>query len=233
MEIRCQIIFIKHRFWKIHELETFGTRKRILRKKLEGCTCARKRSVVFWTFHTFPCIFFPRAIFRAFANKQMYGKLKTRLDAFWHSYIPPIFFLKSFPYCQKFPIHEFFRSDVLWKLFDIGFPYKHSYFEPVCLSVKMASKTVIRPITSWIFNMWPLSNGVNFTDVKCAKNSSYTAYKNWFGLLSEGIKIWVVWLKLALLSCRWHQWHARRNHLLKPKTQVFNEIMNLNSCFIF
>ena len=33
MEIRCQIIFIKHRFWKIHELETFRTRKRILRKK--------------------------------------------------------------------------------------------------------------------------------------------------------------------------------------------------------
>ena len=23
------------------------------------------------------------------------------------------FFLKSFSYCQKFPIHEFFRSDVL------------------------------------------------------------------------------------------------------------------------
>ena len=31
-------------------------------------------------------------------------------------------------------------------LFDIGFPYKHCYFEPVCLLVKMASKTVIRPI---------------------------------------------------------------------------------------
>ena len=28
--------------------------------------------------------------------RQMYGKFKTRLDAFWHSYIPPIFFLKSF-----------------------------------------------------------------------------------------------------------------------------------------
>ena len=28
----------------------------------------------------------------------------------------------------KFPIHEFFRSDVLWKLFDIGFPYKRCYF---------------------------------------------------------------------------------------------------------
>ena len=25
-------------------------------KKLEGCSCARKRSVVFWTFHTFVCI---------------------------------------------------------------------------------------------------------------------------------------------------------------------------------
>ena len=23
--------------------------------------------------------------------RQMYGKFKTRLDAFWHSYIPPIF----------------------------------------------------------------------------------------------------------------------------------------------
>ena len=57
MEIRCQIIFIKPRFWKIHELETFGTRKRILRTKLEGCSCDRKRPVVFWIFHTFPCIF--------------------------------------------------------------------------------------------------------------------------------------------------------------------------------
>ena len=53
MEIRCQIIFIKHPFWKIHELETFGTRKKVLRKKLEGCSCARKFPVVFWTFHTF------------------------------------------------------------------------------------------------------------------------------------------------------------------------------------
>ena len=30
-----------------HYSETFGTRKRILRKKLEGCSCARKRPVVF------------------------------------------------------------------------------------------------------------------------------------------------------------------------------------------
>ena len=56
MEIRCQIIFLKNRFCKIHELETFGTRKRILRKKLEGYSCNRKCPVVFWTFHTFVCI---------------------------------------------------------------------------------------------------------------------------------------------------------------------------------
>ena len=57
MGIRCQINFIKHRFWKIHELETFCTSKRILRTKLEGCSRERKRPVVFWTFHTFPWIF--------------------------------------------------------------------------------------------------------------------------------------------------------------------------------
>ena len=32
------------------------------------------------------------------------------------------------------------------QLFDIGFPYKHCYFRRVCLLVKMASKTMIRPI---------------------------------------------------------------------------------------
>ena len=63
MEIRCQIIYIKHRFWKNHELETFGTRKRILRKKIAGMWLCQKVWVVFWTFHTFPCIFSPRTIF--------------------------------------------------------------------------------------------------------------------------------------------------------------------------
>ena len=45
--------------------------------------------------------------------REMYGKFKTRLNAFFHSYIPPILLLKSFSLCQKFPIHEFLRSDVL------------------------------------------------------------------------------------------------------------------------
>ena len=38
MEIQCQIIFIKHRPRKINELDTFGTRERILGTILEGCT---------------------------------------------------------------------------------------------------------------------------------------------------------------------------------------------------
>ena len=36
---------------------------------------------------------------------------------------------------------------MFYENFDIGFLYKRCYFKPVCLLVKMASKTVIRPIT--------------------------------------------------------------------------------------
>ena len=35
-------------------------------------------------------------IVRGKKYREMYGKFKTRLDAFCHSYIPPILFLKSF-----------------------------------------------------------------------------------------------------------------------------------------
>ena len=39
------------------------------------------------------------------------------------------------------------------KLFAIGFPYKHCNFSPLCLPVKMAPKTAIRPtgFTTWRF----------------------------------------------------------------------------------
>ena len=148
-------------------IETFGPRKRSFRKKLEGCSCARKHLVVFWTFHTFPCIFsreiFLLGVTAVSLYRQMYGKFKTRLDAFWHSYIPPFFSLNSFSKCQTFPIHEFFRSDVLWELFDIAFPYKHCFFKTVCLLVNMASKTVIRPIVTatWGKPHWELSTRGN------------------------------------------------------------------------
>ena len=42
-------------------------------------------------------VFFSRELFLVavhgwFAYRQMYGKFKTRLDAYWHSYIPLILF---------------------------------------------------------------------------------------------------------------------------------------------
>ena len=46
--------------------------KRILGKKLEGNSCPRKHLVVFWTFHTFPCIFFPRTIFSSSSRLVRY-----------------------------------------------------------------------------------------------------------------------------------------------------------------
>ena len=36
----------------------------------------------------------------------------------------------------------FFRSDVLWKLFDIGFPYKHCYFKPVIFQKRCFMKII-------------------------------------------------------------------------------------------
>ena len=98
MEIQCQIIFIKHRFWKIHELGTFGTRKRILRKKLEGCSCDRKRPVVFWTFHTFPCIFsrelFLVAVHGWFAIQTNVWKVQNTTGRFLSQLHPSNFVLK-------------------------------------------------------------------------------------------------------------------------------------------
>ena len=115
MEIRCQIMFIKHRFCKIHELETFGNRKRI-EKKLEGCSCPRKGPVVFW-------IFLPRTIFRSSSRLVRYTD-KCMESSKHHCMLSgtatslQFFSLKSFSFFlfQKFPIHEFFRSDCFMKI---------------------------------------------------------------------------------------------------------------------
>ena len=50
-------------------------------------------------------IFFSRELFLV-AVHGWFGNVKTQLDAFQHSYIPQLFSV-------KFPIHGFFRSDVL------------------------------------------------------------------------------------------------------------------------
>ena len=58
-------------------------------------------------------VFFSRALFleqftAGSLYRQMYGKFKIRLDAFWHSYIPPIFFLKiPFPNAKSFQFMNF------------------------------------------------------------------------------------------------------------------------------
>ena len=84
MEIRCQIIFIKLRFWKIHELETLGARKRILRTTFERCSCARKRPVVVWIFHTFLCIFSRNSSVSKQNDREMYGQNSKRFLAQLH-----------------------------------------------------------------------------------------------------------------------------------------------------
>ena len=43
-------------------------------------------------------------------------------------------------------IHKLWKIQFWKKLFGIGFPYKPCNFGPFCLPVKMASKTVTRPI---------------------------------------------------------------------------------------
>ena len=46
----------------------------------------------------------------------------------------------------SFHFITFSKTRVLLKIFDTEFPYKLSYFEPLCLPVKMAAKTGKRPI---------------------------------------------------------------------------------------
>ena len=71
-----------------------------------------------------------------YTNTVISNLLFFRSDVLWK------LFDIGFPYKHCY----FSEAMFLWKLFDIGFPYKHCYFKPVCLPVKMASKTVIRPI---------------------------------------------------------------------------------------
>ena len=107
---------------KIMNCKLLALGKGFWRKKLEGCSCARRRPVVFRTFHTFTCIFS-----RELCLVAVHGWFAIQSNV-WK---------------------------VLWKLFDIGFPYKHCYFKPVCLLVKIASKTVIcklaLPLKWWLF----------------------------------------------------------------------------------
>ena len=51
----------------------------------------------------------------------------------------------------KFSVPNFLETRVLLKIFDAKFPYKLSYFEPLCLSAKMAAETVKRAIDNPLY----------------------------------------------------------------------------------
>ena len=73
--------FYKHHFWKIHELETFGTRKGILIKNWRDVAVPESFQLCFEFFHTFPCIFsrepFLVAVYGWFARQLLFNTL-------WH-----------------------------------------------------------------------------------------------------------------------------------------------------
>ena len=60
--------------------------------------------------------------------------------------MPQILAFSSSLVTLKFSIHNFFKTRVLLKILDAEFPYKLSFFEPLCLPANMAAETMKRPI---------------------------------------------------------------------------------------
>ena len=80
----------------------------------------------------------------------MYRKYKKLSRTFQRGYSPQNLSVELSTLQLQFTIYIFFQTDVLRRLFDTGFSYKHCNFTRACLPVKMASKTVIRPIVSLV-----------------------------------------------------------------------------------
>ena len=79
---------------------------------------------------------------------QFYGKSEANLWRNLSTGTPPKLFRTILCFVVLVYNYIFFRTEVLRKLFDIRFPFKHCNFSHVCLLVKMASKTVTRSILS-------------------------------------------------------------------------------------
>ena len=60
--------------------------------------------------------------------------------------MPQTLAFSSFLETLKFSAHNTFETRLLLKIFDAEFPYKLSYFEPLCQPAKTAAETVIRSI---------------------------------------------------------------------------------------
>ena len=144
--------FPKTSLLKNHELETFGTSKRILRKKIEGYSYARKRPVVLWTFHTFVSIANQRwtATKNSSREKKIQGnawKVQNTTGSFLvqlHSSI--FFFFNPFPSAKSFQFMNFSEAMFCENYLTSDFHTNTVISRRVCLLVKMSSKTVIRPI---------------------------------------------------------------------------------------
>ena len=140
MEIRCQIIFHKTCFWKIHELETLGTMQRILQKITEKCSCARKYLVAFRHFHTLVCIANqPWTATKYSSREKNTGKCMESSKHDWTlsgtASSLQFFFLKILSLVPKVSNSLYFQKRCFIKLFDIRFPYKHCYFK-TCLPTR-------------------------------------------------------------------------------------------------
>ena len=69
-------------------------------------------------------------------------KFKLLLDTFVCSYMPQTLAISSSLETLRFSVHSTFETRLLLKIFDAEFPYKLSYFEPLCLPAKMAAETI-------------------------------------------------------------------------------------------
>ena len=97
----------------------------------------------------------------------MYGKFKTRLDAFLYSYIPPILFLKIVFLVPKVFNSLIFNSEAMFyeNYLASDFHTNTVISRRVCLLVKMASKTAQLDIS-----VAPLRfRRTNFSFLKCSK----------------------------------------------------------------
>ena len=67
--------------------------------------------------------------------------------------VPVLKFLQRLAFDFSYICLFFFRTAILWKLFDIRFSYNHSNFSSVCLFIRMSSKTVTRSVRKIITSL--------------------------------------------------------------------------------
>ena len=83
-------------------------------------------------------------------------KFKLRLDVFVCGHMPQILVFGFSLVTLEFSIHNFFKTRMLLEIFDAEFPYKLSYFEPLCQLNKKAAKTVKRLIELYLIRLLSL-----------------------------------------------------------------------------